>query len=308
MDTYMDSLYLNDDSIESFMMEYGSKYNIDISYQVKNLQFNNVTINEFYEFDEPTQKLYLKYLLFTSKYSHLYKILGTFSDIFFEDKILFYSILYKSTLTINRDIIYNLIKLFIDKGFDVTSNNNLAIKIAPRSSFEILKLIVGNGGDVTIDNNFPIRNFLGYDSKIFFFLIENGADPYINDCFVLKNSIGKNLDIVKYYFESGVDINIDKGFCLRKSIFDGNLKTVEYLLKYGADVNLLNDFDIFLVIQSKNMDILNLLVESGVDLSRINSFCESKINKSVCDKKYRDTFYFLINQGVNPFNIVYIMD
>ncbi|AGF85096.1 repeat protein [Moumouvirus goulette] len=308
MDTYYDSLDLNDDNVDKFETFSYSKYESDIYSQTKDLQLDDVTVNNFYKIDDITQQLYLKFLVHNRKYSSLYKFLEIYPNIFFENNILFYSILYNSTLTDHQNIIYDLIKLFIEKGFDVTSNNNLAIKLASKSPFKILNLIIENGADVTVDNNFPIRNCLNHDCyKKFLLLIKNGADPYVNNYYVLKKSIG-SLDIIQYYIELGVDINIDDGICLRRSIFDGHFKTIKFLLKNGADVTLLNNYDILLVIQSRNINILNILVDSGLDLSRINSFCESKINKSDALQKWRNTFLFLINEGVDPFNIIYIMD
>ncbi|AVL95018.1 ankyrin repeat protein [Moumouvirus australiensis] len=308
MNNYIDSFEFCDISYENLKVEIRRKYKDDINKQIKNLQLKD----KFEDLDEPTQKLYLKYLVNKEKLSDLYKILKTYDDIFFEDGILFYAILYISQYKTvknykNFKYIYDLVKLFIDKGFDVTLNNHLAIKIASKSSLNILELVIANGGDITTDNNFCMRNLSDDTYERFLFLIKNGADPFVNNCVVLKQACG-NIDIIKYFIENGVDINLDKGFILRKNLYNEYFEIVKFLLEYGADINFLNNFDIFLVIQSRNIKILKLLVDAGVDLSQINSFCETKINKSESSKQFKNLFSFLVNEGIDPFNVIHIFD
>uniref|UniRef100_A0A6G6AD28 Ankyrin repeat-containing protein n=1 Tax=Borely moumouvirus TaxID=2712067 RepID=A0A6G6AD28_9VIRU len=311
MDKYIDSLDFYENFDEEFKAQISRKYKHNIYEQIKDLKFNDMT--NFYDLDEPTKKLYLKFLVCKEKLLDLYNALKIYDDdIFFEDGILFYAILIVSQFKNIRNYknfkyIYDLIKLFIDKGFDVTLNNHLAIKIASRSSLNILELIIANGGDITTDNNFCMRNLPDYTYERFLFLIKNGADPFVNNCVVLK-IMSENINVIKYYIEHGVDINLDKGFILRKNLYDENFATIKFLLEYGADINFLNNFDIFLIIQSRNIKILKLLVDAGVDLSRINPYCETKVNQSESSKQFRNLFSFLVNEGVDPFNIIHIID
>ena len=74
---------------------------------------------------------------------------------------------------------YDITKLLIDYGADVTVQNNEALKRAVcNKNYEIVKLLIDNGADPNAINQIEI-NSVSTNEKLVPYLMENGVDPII---------------------------------------------------------------------------------------------------------------------------------
>lgn len=99
-----------------------------------------------------------------------------------------------------------MINLLIEYGWDVTSNDNEAIrKAAGECKGEIIEALIKAGADITANNNEPLKMacFYGLRDNIKL-LIENGADMYAEDLYCLKTALlNDNKEIVEIFVEKG---------------------------------------------------------------------------------------------------------
>ncbi|AGF85095.1 repeat protein [Moumouvirus goulette] len=275
------------------------------------IKFNKIyTTNDFNSLNDEDQKMCLKYLVASNNYDKLYEIINNSSvDIFFEDNILFYISLYNSSIY-NTQSSYNLIKLFIDEGFNVSSNDNMAIKLGANSEYSVLELLIENGSDVNVSNNMPIRKCIncGCLRKIKL-LVDNGADLHCCGEKIFKISCIRDFDdIMDYCIDSGADINIDNGISLKIAINQGCYKITRKLINNGANISFIDKYDIFFLIKHMYFDIIDLLLENGIDFSMVNGLCNDLINEDKKSKKYYKTISSLLENEVSSSSIIRIIN
>ena len=113
---------------------------------------------------------------------------------FIDDDYAFYNAIVNSK--------YHMVKFLLDAGVDPNACDGRAF-LRGLMTYEITKLLIDYGADVTIQNNEALRRIV-YDKNYFIIklLIDNGADPNV------INKMGTDPDediLITYLIENGVD-------------------------------------------------------------------------------------------------------
>lgn len=215
-----------------------------------------------------------------------------------------------------------IFELLVRYGFDITIENNYAIKtVVSRSNYysvifkddysfckttpshrypkdkiaNCAKFLIDCGADVSADGNHPI--IFAADSTNFDIvrlLALHGANIHADDeyCLNMATSYGLYDDVV-FLLESGADPNGSNGIALKNAISSCDYDIAKLLLDYGAHINFLDTNDIVNAITSYTKDLVQLLLDHGVDFTKANS--NKKINKG--DMEFAQ---ILIDAGVHP--------
>ncbi|AYV85060.1 MAG: putative ankyrin repeat protein [Satyrvirus sp.] len=244
------------------------------------------------------------------------------------------SINFENNILLNIAILYKsvqIVEYLVKSGADVTSNNNLAIKLASRVNYNdyIIQILIDNGSNVHVQDDFPVR-MAAYaaDFDNIKVLVKNGADIHSKNDFVLRyishmSYICRTLDttygsdkdkyfsdIIKYLVENGANIHADDEYALKISITRGRFRAVQILLEAGADIRSLNASYLLRAITSRKDDIFELLIEYGINLSMINNYQNTILEPStaiinkVCDlgvdpKKLAEMMHYIICEFFN---------
>ncbi|AEQ60801.1 putative ankyrin repeat- containing protein [Acanthamoeba polyphaga mimivirus] len=253
--------------------------------------------------DQDTIFNLLEYSVIILDLDGFYQIIKHHNDIFRDNYRLIRHILYIAYQNHHQDcsVYYEMIKYLIDYGLDITFNDNFAIKLASLCHENILKLVIDNGGDVHTDNEFPICLAASYGRlSCVKLLVDCGVNPFCFDNMVIKlASIDYYDNVVEYMVSIGADINAGNNFVLRYAIKNLDKKMIELAVNTGANINDISPNDISHIIKHQSPTIMDILIEYGLDISTVN-FC-SKIRPE--RKKFVDK---LISQGVDPTIIAYL--
>lgn len=99
-----------------------------------------------------------------------------------------------------------MVNLLIAYGWDVTVNNNEAIrKASGECKAEIIEALINAGADITANNNEALKTacFYGLNDNIKL-LLENGADMYAEDLYCIKTALLEdNKEIIEIFIEKG---------------------------------------------------------------------------------------------------------
>ncbi|AYV85201.1 MAG: hypothetical protein Satyrvirus6_33 [Satyrvirus sp.] len=223
----------------------------------------------------------------------------------------------------------DIVRYLVQNNIDVTSNNNIAIKIVPNSFLmdeqmadineKILQILIGNGADVHIDNDFPIRaaatNFRYRTMKV---LIDNGANIHANEEYILRtvckitntqlsmNSFFSTKDLtykdkIIVEFKKNLELLIEHGADIRKhgsdalhiSIRNQCNECVRMLIECGVDIHAHNDYALYLSLITLNYDCIKMLFDAGMDTKSLN------IMSLLCASADPKIFTLLVNNGAN---------
>ncbi|AVL95019.1 ankyrin repeat protein [Moumouvirus australiensis] len=271
-------------------------------------RFNNF-VEDFSSLNSENQQIYLKFLVTKNNYSILYNLIKTHNvDIFFENNVLLYLSLFYGDGRF-KESSYDFVKLFIDAGYNVSDNDNLAIKLGASSEYRVLKLLIESGANVTVSNNLPIRRCMNNGSlEKVKLLIDNGADLHCRGEIVFKLACYKGYeDIVNFCINDGVDVNIDNGIILKLAINWGHTVIIEKLIENGINLSYVDKYDIYNLIKYTYSDTIKLLLKYGVDFSQVNELCHDLIKKDKDSEDYKVLSSLMVN-GISPIAIIYILD
>lgn len=308
MDNYNKSINnFGDKDVKLFDKSVQDLYHYKINQQIR--RFNNL-VDDFNSLNNDNQQIYLKYLITINKYDILHDLLKKYDvDIFFENNILLYISLYHDHNTF-KESSYDFIKLFLDAGYNVSDNDNMAIKLGVTSEYRVLKLLIDSGANVTVSNNMPIRRCMNNGSlEKIKLLINNGADLHCCREIIFKLACHKgHEDIINFCINDGVDVNVDDGIVLKLAINWGHTEIIKKLIENGVNLSYIDKYDILHIIKYVYLDIIKLLLKHGVDFSQVNNLCCDLIKKDKNSEDFCETFSSLVVNGVSPINIIYLVD
>ena len=128
----------------------------------------------------------------------------------------------------------DLLKMSLEKGANIHSNDDRALRIA--SSNGHLKVVI--------------------------ILVNEGANIHADDdeALIWASRYGY-LEVVKFLIESGANIHADKDKALKWSKQEGHLEVVKYLIESGANIHVNNDYAMRWAKENNRNDIIKYLSE-----------------------------------------------
>ena len=228
------------------------------------------------------------------QFGYFMNIYTAYNDIHYEQDLFFRCAVTKCE--------YNKATMLIDKGIDVCTNDNFAIKqitdqdlsdrFGDDESDIFLQKLIDCGADVNANNGEPLTNAAKYNIfEYVVILIKNGADPIINNNAPICNlcssrAIYGNDDTrtLEYLISVGADANARNGEPLNSCIYY-NEHFVKILLANGANINYLDHNSLYKIIQNGNYSTAKLLQSHGVDFGIVNALT---LNKKIDNKKLTD--------------------
>ena len=158
--------------------------------------------------------------------------------------------------------------MFIDKGIDLTKNNNIALKLAVKyGKTDIVEILLNNGADINSDDEYPIILALkNHNLEMAKFLIAKGADLTVDDNMPIKLATEYGYtDIIENALEKN-EIHLDINELLVIAGRKDNVPSIRFLLKKGADPMTANGELICNLIGKRNFHILADICDSRDDI------------------------------------------
>lgn len=166
-----------------------------------------------------------------------------------------------------------MLKLIIEHGVDVTSNNNYAICAVAHlqdPALTVFKLLKESGADISARSNCPIKE---------------------------AAEIG-NIELLWYLIQSGVDFRTSNDYVLRRCCRYDNFELIKFLLENGADVKNFTTEDIVTLVESCTPETIKLLLSYGLDLTiRSSSTFQNTLTQNELIDKYN---FFIDKCGMDP--------
>jgi ankyrin repeat protein len=173
---------------------------------------------------------------------------------------------------------FDIVKLLIANGANVSSQRNNAIKLVSRKGYtNIIKILLENGADIHVDNEEPLRMSLfksHYETSIE--LLENGADILLINKSLVVEALSNSSKFVDYFLNKNYDTNFDLNFneMLLNAYKHNWFDIVKLLVDKGANVHVCDNVKLNKTIpfkiedeNTKNQDMLIMyLRDKGADI------------------------------------------
>ena len=204
---------------------------------------------------------------------------------------------------------FQIIKILVQNGSDITANNNYAIgKVSKKNQLEAIKFLIECGADVSANNNYAIRHATKLSSfyyeptietrlNVLRILIENGANISANNDQPIKNIFKmSNFKMTKFLIEYGVDVSANDNYAIKHitefkySRYCANsterLNIIKILIENGADIK--NNQQIKNIFRNGDINMIKFLIEYGIDVSANDNYAIRHITKFKHNYSYRD--------------------
>ena len=198
---------------------------------------------------------------------------------------------------------HKVVKYLIDKGADISVDNNKALHIAvERGHIKIAKLLIGRSDYdcIKLGNNDILNVSLEKGNlDITEFLIKNGAKFNENTLHYALRS--NQLKVIEFIIDKGVDINTEINTKLIETIVTTNTDIIDLFVKYGFDIRFQNDLALRSVIKCGQIGIVKYLIDKGANIHAN----DDEAIKYILEYRHHDTetIKYLIENGVNICNI-----
>ena len=165
----------------------------------------------------------------------------------------------------------DMVKYLLDKGLDIHSNDDFAIKISCITNTDgaILRLFIDEYKIDTSNNEFidiALEKKMEVCVKM---LVQHGANVFFDDGVRFIDFI--NIKNDSFFDNLLLEIN-DYDLLLQRAIKRGLYRSTELLLKYGANIKIIEVTHLFNVIRYKNIIFLKMLISCGFDLNVLNMY------------------------------------
>ena len=181
---------------------------------------------------------------------------------------------------------FEIIKLFVEKGFEINYINHLgynALHYCCKNGFyEISEYLINKGIEINIqDNNEYFKTPLHISCERGYFelvklLIKNGAN--IN----IKDKINRN--------------------CLNYACYSGDLNIIQYLILNNCEINLQDSIDgktpLFISLDLYNIEISKFLIENGANYNIIDNLNNNILHYCAFFGEL-NLFEYFFNKGIN---------
>lgn len=164
----------------------------------------------------------------------------------------------------------NVIEFLVEQGADLSVGGDILMKVsAERSHLDVLKYLVSKDIDILAYNNYALRHAVKNGRlDIIEYLVSIGARGL--DEMLFQASGRGYFSIVKYLVSLGVNIDCDEGIAVKMASYYGYIEIVKYLVSCGADIHKYSPMEF--AIAGKRHHVIKYLVSQGLFDDSLNPY------------------------------------
>ncbi|UFX99895.1 ankyrin repeat protein [Megavirus baoshan] len=175
------------------------------------------------------------------------------------------------TYPINNQIDY--FQQLLNIGLDIHIDNDYPLVLATnRGNLPLIKFLVDNGADITTHDNICIKISVDFiHPDVFDYLLQSGSDIHCDNNYPLRRAVYlEKIHIVRKLLESGANIYCLEMNDLVRIVKFKNYHLIKILIDYGADFSIINFYD---NPDKKygDVEIYNMLLQQGATHEKILS-------------------------------------